>query len=191
MYYNFRDPELTPCRMYTGEPKSHYRYYKEQLREDFHHHCGYTFCSDGWFGGKNCFHIDHLKPKMHHPELMNDYNNLVYSCPTVNIAKGADCTYDYLDPCTVDFNLIFARNRQGRIIVLQNTPNRDIAEHMYKKMKLYLTRYALIWWLDCLHLKIKEVETITEQLPSSPELDIALLNVYRHYHKLISILHES
>lgn len=35
MYYNFRDPYYAPSRGYRGLPKSHYRAYKDQLREDF------------------------------------------------------------------------------------------------------------------------------------------------------------
>lgn len=123
MYYNFRDPYYAPSRGYRGLPKSHYRAYKDQLREDFKKRCGYTFCSDGWFGGPSCFHIDHLKSKKYYKDLIHTYENLVYCCASVNIAKSDDHSCEYLDPCDIDFNKDFARNCFGRIIIRSDAPH--------------------------------------------------------------------
>ena len=41
--------------------------YKQHLADDFNHKCGYTDCSEMWFGGKGTFQIDHIKPKSKYP----------------------------------------------------------------------------------------------------------------------------
>lgn len=80
--------------------------------------------------------------------MIHTYENLVYCCASVNIAKSDDHSCEYLDPCDIDFNKDFARNCFGRIIIRSDAPHQKIAQHMYERMKLYLTKYALIWWLD-------------------------------------------
>jgi hypothetical protein len=74
----FRD--FAPARTYTVK-HSYYPDYKVPLSKDFNHRCGYTDCSDSWFGGKDNFHIDHFIPWKKHldiPGLKTDYSNLVY-----------------------------------------------------------------------------------------------------------------
>ena len=46
---------------------ANYRSFKPYLRTDFRKKCGYTDCSDFWFGGPKTFHIDHFKPKSKFP----------------------------------------------------------------------------------------------------------------------------
>ena len=161
MYYNFRDPYYAPSRGYRGLPKSHYRAYKDQLREDFKKRCGYTFCSDGCFGGPSCFHIDHLKSKK------------------------------YLDPCDIDFNKDFARNCFGRIIIRSDAPHQKIAQHMYERMKLYLTKYALIWWLDRLTILVNEARQLKKQYPDNIDLKNALDEVIEAYYDMTEFLRVS
>lgn len=145
---NFRDN--VPVRTYLGKKHSNYRKYKPFLKEDFHGRCGYTDCSQLWFGGSNSFHIDHFKPKSIHPLLATEYSNLIYSCSYVNIAKGDD-DYDYLDPCNDDYNDHFFRDNVGSIIPM---PQSAKASYMYTKMKLYLKRYSIIFMLDFLRQKM-------------------------------------
>lgn len=184
MYYNFRDPYYAPSRGYRGLPKSHYRAYKDQLREDFKKRCGYTFCSDGWFGGPSCFHIDHLKSKKYYKDLIHTYENLVYCCASVNIAKSDDHSCEYLDPCDIDFNKDFARNCFGRIIIRSDAPHQKIAQHMYERMKLYLTKYALIWWLDRLTILVNEARQLKKQYPDNIDLKNALDEVIEAYYDM-------
>ena len=111
-HHPFRN--MTPQRTCTKK-RTDYHAYKAFLAEDFNHRCGYTDCSDHWFGGKRNFQIDHLKPKSIYPELVNEYGNLVYCCSYVNNAKSDDDNPNYLDPCNVDFNLHFERDDMGFI----------------------------------------------------------------------------
>lgn len=64
--YLFR--EQHPQRTYKGH-YSDYHKYKEHLASDFNHHCGYTHCTDRWFGGMRTFQIDHFKPHSKYPKL--------------------------------------------------------------------------------------------------------------------------
>jgi uncharacterized protein (TIGR02646 family) len=163
-----------PKRKYNGPKLSPYRKYKDILREDFLKRCGYTDCSDFWFGGKSNFHIDHFKPKSIHPDLELEYSNLVYSCSFVNRAKSDDDN-KYLDPCDDDYNSHFFRDGHGNIIPKNDS---DIAIYMHKKLKLYLKRYGIIWMLEALRDKIKEYTQLIEGLDKK---DITKEHLELHY----------
>lgn len=152
MAHPFRN--VAPIR--TGTRKySDFHKYKEKLAEDFHHKCGYTDCSEMWFGGKSAFQIDHIKPKSKYPELANEYRNLVYCCSYVNRAKWDDDSPNYLDPCTEDFNVHFERNDYGCIV-----PKTPQGKYMAEHMQLYLIRYAIIWCLDQLTDRIAKLRSV-------------------------------
>lgn len=144
--------EKPPLRQYNGTYQNYQRY-KPHLASDFFNRCGYTDCPDFWFGGKNNFHIDHFVPWKPYPNLPNlktDYQNLVYCCSYVNILKSDD-EGNYIDPCNEDFNQHFSRDKLGNIIP---DPNSVRAKYMYKRLKLFMKRYQIIWTLDNIHNKM-------------------------------------
>jgi len=140
-----------------------YRSYKPYLAQDFNNKCGYTDCSDVWFGGKNSFHIDHFKPVSKNPNLETEYTNLVYCCSYVNILKSDDES-EYLDPCDVDYNLHFERDERGNIIPLNTS---EQAKYMYERLKLYLKRYQLIWVLDEIVSKMNDIKEAINRTDNS------------------------
>lgn len=146
MTHPFR--KIAPKRTYAKK-RANYNAYKTFLADDFNHKCGYTDCSDHWFGGKRNFQIDHFKPRSKYPKLINEYSNLVYCCSYVNRAKCDDDNPNYLDPCDVDFNLHFERNDLGYIKA--KTPQ---GQYMVEHLDLGLFRYAICWNLDRLEEKI-------------------------------------
>lgn len=160
MTNSFRNtpPKRNCTKVYTD-----YRSYKPFLAEDFNHRCGYTDCSDHWFGGVSNFHIDHFKPWKKYPHLKSVYSNLVYCCSFVNILKSDDEGM-YLDPCNVDYNSYFERDTQGKIIP-KNTSNE--AQYMYSKLKLYLIRYQIIWKLDQLSSSMKQLQVAINEPKNS------------------------
>lgn len=167
MKINFRDS--SPSRRSGIKHRSNYRDYKSDLAKDFNRKCGYTNCSDFWFGGQGCFHIDHFKPWKkfpNQPSLKTDYNNLVYCCSYVNILKSDDLG-NYLDPCNVDYNIHFQRDLVGVII-----PVSQDALYMYKKMKLYMERYRIIWMLDQLLDKKAKLKKIIESTDNAKAKDL-------------------
>lgn len=157
--------ENSPVRTYTGVYTT-YRSYKPHLAKDFFNRCGYTDCVDFWFGGKGNFHIDHFIPWKNYPakpNLKTAYTNLVYCCSYVNILKSND-EGDYIDPCDVDFNEHFYRDKVGNIIP---NPNSKQALKMYKQLKLHMKRYQLIWMLDNLYNKMLKLKIVIENTADS------------------------
>ncbi|HBP6867981.1 TPA: HNH endonuclease [Legionella pneumophila] len=67
---------------------ANYNKHKPALRIEFNHQCPYCHTREPEIGGSRIFHIDHYKPKSQFPELISDYNNLIYSCPDCNRYKG-------------------------------------------------------------------------------------------------------
>lgn len=154
--YRNNKPQRTCTEIYNN-----YRQYKPHLREDFNRKCGYSDCSDFWFGGSRTFHIDHFKPKSKFPELTTIYSNLVYCCSYVNIQKSDD-EGDYIDPCDVDYNEHFERDNTGNILPKMESIQ---ANYMFKKLKLYLKRYQIIWMLDELKAKKEKLGILIENTP--------------------------
>ena len=154
-------------RTYSGPKLSSYRRYKKYLRKDFNGRCGYSDCRDFWFGGPNNFEIDHFKPKSIFPSLKECYDNLVYSCAFANRAKSNDWDEKmYLDPVRIDYNKHFYRDESGNICPDENSP---AAQYMYKKMKLYLKRYGIIWMLDTLQEKMRLLAQVIEKEKNKPD----------------------
>jgi uncharacterized protein (TIGR02646 family) len=176
---NFRS--IAPERTYTGAELNDYRRYKEALEKDFNEKCGYTDCQQSWFGGKSNFQIDHFKPKSIYPELITKYSNLIYSCSYVNRAKSDD-DGDYIDPCDGDYNMHFHRDTLGNIYPNESSAT---AKYMYKRLKLYLKRYSIIWMLEQLELKmqyLKERVEVTNN-DEAKELFVAIAFKYLDYKK--------
>lgn len=180
--------EKAPNRTYKNH-HSRYQDYKPFLAKDFNHKCGYTNCSDSWFGGKNNFHIDHFIPWKKHPDkpqLKTDYENLVYSCSYVNILKS-DKEGEFIDPCNEDYNKHFERDDNGTII-----PISSMAKLMYKNMKLFLERYRIIWTLDQLEQRIDKLQKIIEKTDNkeAKNLYIKLSFEYHSFRKYLMQIDE-
>lgn len=183
--------EKSPKRTFKKR-YNNYRQYKPYLAEDFNRRCGYSDCPDFWFGGPNNFHIDHFIPwksDPKRPELKTDYNNLVYACSYINILKSDDLS-PYLDPVQEDFNKHFSRDSIGNIIPADDSPT---AKYMYKRLKLYLRRYQVIWMLEHIHEKMELLKEAIEKLPQGKkrtallvaegELAIEFLNYEQYLRK--------
>jgi len=162
----------TPVRTCTKKYKK-YTSYKPYLAKDFNYKCGYTDCSDFWFGGRSTFHIDHFKPFSKNPALETAYSNLVYCCSYVNILKSDD-EGDYLDPCNIDYNLHFKRSSDGAIIPITTSKE---ANFMHNKLQLYLSRYRIIWMLDEI---LSRLEKLKEKIRA--EKNISIKNDMRIVH---------
>jgi hypothetical protein len=67
-----------------------YADYKQYLRRDFLHTCGYCTISESEAQAIR-FTIDHYEPRGARPDLENEYRNLMYSCDGCNTLKGDRC----------------------------------------------------------------------------------------------------
>lgn len=175
--FKFRD--VTPKRTYDKYHEDYHKY-KEPLSKDFNNKCGYTDCSDFWFGGSRCFQIDHFKPYSKYPEKKSEYSNLVYCCSYVNRAKWDDDNINYLDPCNVDYNDHFSRDKFG--VIVAKTPE---AMYMVEHMHLNMQRYAIIWLLDQLDSRIALLRSMDLQNQEVKEL---LPDLYKTYYEYVQQL---
>jgi HNH endonuclease len=67
-----------------------YGEYRQTLRHDFIYSCAYCTMSEAEAQAIR-FTIDHYEPKNERPDLINDYENLMYSCDECNSRKGDRC----------------------------------------------------------------------------------------------------
>ncbi len=69
---------------------SYYQYdhYREEIREDCQLRCVYCDIHENECGGTDSMHLDHFRPQVHFDNLVNDPNNLVWSCPGCNRLKS-------------------------------------------------------------------------------------------------------
>lgn len=170
-----------PQRSYTGTPKTDYKEYRPELRNDFGGRCAYTDCSDEWWA--DGLHIDHFAPwrprvdsskKAAFENLKHNYNNLVYACPQVNRAKGNDWPSDnpevavvddkgYLDPCNNDLNEYFERTDSGGILA----KNHPVARYMWRRLKLYSRRYEVYWRIEQIRDRLRRMKELqAKDLPA-------------------------
>jgi len=178
--------ESTPKRRPNPRQVSKYKEYKNDLREDFNGRCGYCDDEDKW-GGKRCFHVDHFVPKKHLKTISDqEYNNLVYSCPYCNTHKGSDWpTNDehlhnngkegYIDVCLPQYDAQFYRKPGGEIL-----PNTALGEYMYRKLKLFLKRHAVLWNLGRLYNQVLEIKKISDE-QENPGLKEKLSNLQSRF----------
>ena len=170
-----------PVRTCTRTSKN-YRSFKADLASDFNRRCGYTDCSDLWFGGSGTFHIDHFKPHTQYPKIKTAYSNLVYSCSYVNIAKSDIDNPSFIDPCDHDYNKHFNRNSNGSIVPISSE-----ARIMYHTLKLYLLRYQIIWMLDEIHKRMQMMSEINEKNPSLKAKEL-LAELVKHWIRYMEYL---
>lgn len=163
-----KSPQRTCTKTYKR-----YRSFKTYLADDYNKRCGYTDCPDFWFGGKNNFHIDHFKPFSKNPQLATEYSNLVYCCSYVNILKSDD-EGDYIDPCDVDFNDHFERDKDGSILAKDTSKE---AIYMHSKLNLGLARYKLIWKLEEMHQKKIKLQNAIDN-PKNGKIRGGLIEIY-------------
>lgn len=152
-----------PKRTYTGIQWTTNQSNKKRLIIDFEHKCAYCDDLDKYAGGSKTYHVEHFAPKDKFPELEFYYDNLLYACPYCNISKSNKWPSDqysvnvvdnigFVDPCNHEYNEHLKRENDGSIGF-----KTDLGEYMYYELKLYLQRHQLIYNLNRINEKIKEV----------------------------------
>ena len=132
------------------QSSNNYLIYKEQLVKDFRDLCGYCGKNRNYFFDN--FQIDHFRPKSKYPDLKNDYNNLVLSCPICNRNKSDDWptndknvyhndSIGYVDPASKEFDEVFYRDEDGNIF-----SNYDYGKYMITKLKFDIRPIKELWY---------------------------------------------
>lgn len=175
---------LQPKRSVNIAQRSRYSLYKDDLRADFFNSCGYCDTLDFYHGGKKGFHIDHFVPKKKYSHLTNDYNNLIYCCPTCNLGKSDDWpsgdplisfigNSGYIDPCSTEYYIHLSRAADGHIIF-----NTELGQYIYNRLKLYLKRRQICWLLEKMELQLTALAKIIDE-DSHPEEHELLASHYK------------
>lgn len=71
-----------------------YASYRRELRDEFTFRCVYCLICEEWGRRDGEFDLDHFQPHANRPELVTEYENLVYACHTCNLRKSADEIFD-------------------------------------------------------------------------------------------------
>ena len=154
-----------PIRSYTGEKWITNRTNKKYLAIDFKHRCAYCDDLDSIYGGERTYDVEHFAPKEKFPELEFTYDNLLYACTYCNNSKSNDWPSDdsavcvvgergYIDPCKKEYYNHLDRDEDTGRIQYRS----ELGKYMYNHLKLYLKRHEIIYMLDKLQTKIKQLE---------------------------------
>ena len=182
-----------PQKSYSGMMWRTNRANKIRLIEDFDHKCAYCDDLDKYGGGSKSYHVEHFAPKEKFPELEYDYDNLLYSCPYCNISKSNKWPSDnsienikdnrgFINPCTSEYNTHLTRRDNGEIYY-----KTLIGKYMYYELKLYLERHQLIYNLERIHIKLKEVK---EEISKREKLHKSVTELKELYRELSVIFFE-
>jgi hypothetical protein len=119
-----------------------YRSYKPWLRDEFAFRCVFCLTRERWcHDGSNGFGVDHFFPKSARPDLLCDYDNLLYLCNRCNVAKRISAV---LNPCMValgdhlrvdDDGSVVARTKEGEHVIDAFNLNYSIARE-YRRRKI-------------------------------------------------------
>lgn|ERR1035437_4071089 len=93
-----------------GYPR--YGMYRNWLRDEFVFTCIYCLRRETWGTLRRDWELDHFVPKSIRPELMLDYDNLVYACSTCNRGKAAKFAPN---PCEVAYGSCVEVDEKGEI----------------------------------------------------------------------------
>ena len=67
-------------RSFDVRVQGSYTAYRPFLRRDFAFRCAYCLRHEFFFGGGEAGEIDHFRPRHLFPDLLNNYDNLYWSC---------------------------------------------------------------------------------------------------------------
>jgi len=102
--------------------------YRDWLRDEFVFRCCYCLRRECWGRLKGEFDIDHLLPRTLRPDLVTEYDNLVYCCHTCNLAKGVK---QLPDPHHLAYGRCVRVNHDGTI-----SPLNEQGEILIDELKL-------------------------------------------------------
>jgi len=117
-----------------------YASYKPWLRDEFVFRCVYCLNRERWYpDGANSFGVDHFIPRSLRPDLVCDYDNLLYACNRCNSAKRSSSV---LDPCSVGLGQHLHVDENGTLIGLSREGEHviDVFNLNYQSAKEYRRR---------------------------------------------------
>ena len=102
-----------------------YQSFKPWLRDEFRFSCCYCLWRETWCAdGDGSFGIDHVRPRVKHPERSGEYNNLVYACCRCNTVKQDQELP--VDPCKEGWGKHLLSDPDGTVCGLTSQGQRTI-----------------------------------------------------------------
>jgi hypothetical protein len=135
----FRYPDEPHVRRHGPQGYAHYRQYRDWLRDEFRFRCVFCLAREQWGQVKSLFDIDHFEPRVLRPDLIANYDNLLYACRTCNSGKSSalvpdphGCAYGR---ClrVHDDGTIHALNPEGTILIDELDLD-DNQRNIYRKL---------------------------------------------------------
>lgn len=75
-----------------------YESYRDWLRDEFSFRCVYSLVREQWISRPGNFDIDHFAPQVERPDLICEYDNLLYLAHTINLIRNKR---PLPDPCKI------------------------------------------------------------------------------------------
>lgn len=161
-------PQLADKKYNDAEVKMH-------LRAEGGQRCVYCSINESIMGGYQFFWVEHHKPQSVDPSLINDLNNLFYSCQICNRFKSndwpnePDATFTlccYPNPTAVDYKTLFNVGRDGQMDGVY-TASKYLVERIYlNRPQLIMERRRVA--LQNYHTTLnEEARTLAERLAAN------------------------
>ena len=96
----FHYPATTHVRRHGPKGYSSPAGFRPWVRDEFAFRCVYCLCREAWSRVPGMYGIEHFQPVAHRPELVTEYDNLLYACAACNTIKRAEDVPDPLDVLT-------------------------------------------------------------------------------------------
>ncbi|MBC8868890.1 MAG: HNH endonuclease [Planctomycetes bacterium] len=110
----FQYPQHSHTRRHGPRGYVNYKSYKPWLRDEFDFRCVYCLWRERWYAaGEAAFSVEHLQSQAVAPQLVCEYENLVYACCRCNSIKTDAAAV--LDPCRDAFGHHLVVLTDGRI----------------------------------------------------------------------------
>ena len=92
----FAYPDQPHRRRHGPRGYAGYESYRGWLRDEFSFRCVYCLNREQWVIAKGAFAIDHFVATSINPDLIVDYDNLLYACVACNLTRGNQAIPDPL-----------------------------------------------------------------------------------------------
>ncbi|MDV0444365.1 HNH endonuclease [Methanorbis rubei] len=169
------------CRRTNIPHRRNYKYYEDDLREDFHNMCGY--CGKSREISSRDFHIDHFVPKSQAPERETDYNNLVYCCCVCNWKKSDkwptgdpsiphNGDVGFSDPASDEFDTHLMRDEETGEIC----PKTDVGSYICNTFNFSTRPIHWVWKAEQLQKLINQFNKRISTLSQEEYKKYALIN---------------
>lgn len=167
------------------QPKAgDYNDWKDQVASECGNRCVYCAVSEGRFGGRRNYHVDHFRPKSKFADLRKTIHNLYLSCCVCNCFKSdhwpAEPTNDhsveaFIDPSDFDYNELFAVSATTYEVASKCVAGAYVVEQLFLNRPHLISERRLAILLEEMAARQDAFDEVIEQLFDSDATDARAL----------------